>query len=384
MLLSKELVTVDGLRIFPTFLGEEERRQLLERYAGRREFMWCTCRTDEKLYYRVSSDLRIYPEHQGYQHDPACIFSELNKDRAKKAYMAEPETGEVNVYLKFNPENFSETYSRGNASTSKTVETEKDEEQEQFLSLEYFVRDLNVDSYNWRVSSGKGALSSDYFASLIKGRLKSVKIAGKSRAIREYTLERDGYSFFYVTYAGVKMKSKDTETTSYYLKVNGREGKTYSWWIYGNKYERAEKRFEARYGLSPDQASAAGYNVMVAGFLYRRQKKYSNSTYDCIGKIVFFIVNRNGIFCRNIQEKANLDTILSYVAFESKGTNIRYYIADDDDPFDGYFDIPDKGKALICPEEDKELEGRIVLYKDITEDTITKDDLSMLMGRALH
>lgn len=384
MLLSKELITKDGHKIYPTFLGPDEREALRDRYGNQREFMWCGCRSDTKLYYRISTDLKIYPEHNGYEHDAACIFSEQNKDRAKKAYIADAETGEVSVFLKFNPENFStvsktESFSSGSSSAHE----EKIPEEEKYLSLEYFVRDLNTDSYNWRISTGKGPLSADYFAQLLYGRLKVVKFAGKSRSIRDYSLDRDSYSFFYVPYSGITMKSKDAETTSYYMKVPGRDGKIFSWWIYGSLYERTEKRFVNRYGCTPDEAVAAGHKVVAAGFRYRRQKKNSNSTYDCVGKLVLFIVNKNGLFARTLQEKSNLDNILSYIQFDCKNTGISFYIADDDDPFEAYFDVPGKAKALICSDDSRDFSGRAVMFKDIMEDNITKEDVNLLMGRAL-
>ena len=381
MLLSKELITIDGNRIFPTFMSAEERQELKDKYEGKREFMWCTCRSDEKLYYRVSSDLRIYPEHNGYEHDDSCIFAEINKDRRAKAYLADAETGEVEVFLKFNPENFTEQTHSGSGSSNANGDVAAAEE-EAFLSLEYFIRDLNIDTYNCRVSTGDPLLSADYFVPHLKARLRNVKFAGKTRVIRDYTLGNDGFEFFYVPYAGVTMKSRDAQNTSYYLKVNGKE-KQFSWWIYGNKYEKAERRFATRYGITPDEASGAGYNVVAAGFRYRRQKKNSNSTYDCIGKLVFFIANKNGVFARTLTEKSNLDTILAYIRFNCKDTGIGYYVADDDDPFDGYFDTG-AVKAIISADEDKDFGGRPVLHKDIMEDTITKEDVNMLLGRALH
>lgn len=389
-MLSKELVTKDGNIIYPCFLGPDERTQLRDKYLNGREYMWCRCRVcenGERLYYRISSDLKIYPEHKGYEHAEDCIFAERNKDKLKKAYMADAETGEVTVYLKFNPENFAPSgpsvkHESNKASGEERESADKEKEEEQLLSLEYFARDINVDTFNARMSQDKPLLSEEYYASSLYARLKSVRFAGKSRTVRDYTIERDGFQFFYSKFHGVTEKVRDAENTSYYLNMITREGKKFNWWIYGNLYERVEKRFVSRYGITPDEAEAAGYNIVAAGFRYRRQKKYALKTYDCIGKLTLFIVNKNGIFARTMAEKNNLDTICNYLHFECKDTGIKFFFADDEDAAEVFFDDPLNGKSYICSDNSDVFGNARVLRKDICEDTITKGDIAGLLGRS--
>lgn len=387
-MLSRELETVDGRIIYPTFLCAEEREALKSEYDGKREFMWCRCRSDVKLFYRISTDLKIYPEHKGYEHSSSCIFSEMNANRKEKAFIANAETGETTAFLNFDPSVFNpgkvaakDEHNEKGEGKGESKHREKADDAE--LNLIYFVRNLNIDTYNARAAAGKATLSSDYFASALYGRLKYVKFDGKAKMIRDFTLERDGFQFFYCTAKSVVAKKLAEDRTSCYLNIETREGKSISWYIYPNVCEKAANLFEDRYGMKIHEAQEQGYTVMAAGFRYRRQKQYSNHTYDCIGKIVFFIVNKNGIFARTLAEKDNLDTILSYVSFSCKGTDIRYFFGEDQDNFDGYFDVPKKSKAVISS-EDCDFGRLPVLQRDIMEDEITKDDLSCLMGRALH
>ena len=71
----------NGKELYPGYLEKENREHIKMQYAGRRGFMRCGCKPSENLFYNISEDLRIYPEHNNYQHDFFCC---RYKDNAGK------------------------------------------------------------------------------------------------------------------------------------------------------------------------------------------------------------------------------------------------------------------------------------------------------------
>ena len=67
--------------------------------------MHCGCKsaTTEKLFYRISEDLKIYPEHKNYVHDIYCCRykDEMGDVSRQTAYVINDDDGEVTVTDRF-------------------------------------------------------------------------------------------------------------------------------------------------------------------------------------------------------------------------------------------------------------------------------------------
>lgn len=74
----------NGVEIYPGYLSPERRKKLKERFADTKHFMRCGCRPDANLYYRISENLRIYPEHNNYKHDISIGAIVMFKGKARK------------------------------------------------------------------------------------------------------------------------------------------------------------------------------------------------------------------------------------------------------------------------------------------------------------
>ena len=70
----------------------------------KKEYMWCACRSDAGLYYKISEDLKIYPEHNGYTHDKYCCrYKDITGTGAQKLPYIVGENGDVTVCTSFDP-----------------------------------------------------------------------------------------------------------------------------------------------------------------------------------------------------------------------------------------------------------------------------------------
>ncbi len=63
----------NGTEVFPNYIDIEKRNILKKQIGDRSKVMWCSCRKDIKLYYRLSKNLHFYPEYNGYEHSPFCV-----------------------------------------------------------------------------------------------------------------------------------------------------------------------------------------------------------------------------------------------------------------------------------------------------------------------
>ncbi len=47
----------NGKDLYPGYIGREQRALIRNQYIGRKGYMWCACRPDAGLYYKISGDL---------------------------------------------------------------------------------------------------------------------------------------------------------------------------------------------------------------------------------------------------------------------------------------------------------------------------------------
>lgn len=96
---------LNGTDIFPNYMDIKQRSILKKQSGDKSEVMWCSCLPDKKLYYRISENLRFYPEHNGYEHSSYCIRYHTNESKRRTAIIRSDEET-ATVYLGFNPKNF--------------------------------------------------------------------------------------------------------------------------------------------------------------------------------------------------------------------------------------------------------------------------------------
>lgn len=63
-----KFILKNGQFLYPGYFSKENRAKLRERYKNEREYMKCGCRPEAELFYRISEDGKIYPEHNNYEH----------------------------------------------------------------------------------------------------------------------------------------------------------------------------------------------------------------------------------------------------------------------------------------------------------------------------
>lgn len=371
-MLNMKMILMDGSEVYPVYLSEEDRKRLKEFIGTNRECMWCGCREDIKLYYRISEDLRFYPEHQGYEHTKNCTRFDLTAYRKRTGYVLNEENGTVTAHLKFNPLTFTipkqkekeerqdKESSSDNKNTSeeqideenkKTKENKKEKkDKDPFLSLSGFIRHLNIDTYNERIINGGKILSHEYFTSTVFSRMKHVTISGLKKPIRSLTLQDDNVQFFYTPYNG-SIVIENGARTSTKIKLAGRDGKEFNYFIFERTLRKAEEEFIKMYGVEP-----SGKSIMAAGFQYNMTKRDKSSTYRVIGRLHLFLISDHGLYCRSLAEQQAYNVILHYVRIKGIG-KIRFIIPLEDDSIAGIFEIKgthNKGVIRLYEEEEND------------------------------
>lgn len=397
-MLNMKMVLYDGREIYPVYLSEEERKKLKEHIGSNRECMWCACKEDEKLFYRLSEDLRFYPEHQGYEHSRNCTRFDLNNYRKRTGYILNEEKGTATAFLKFNPLTFtiprqtekednlegSEPNKKSNTPEEPVNESEvtkeKKAEKDPFLSLPGFVRHINLDTYNERVITGGKILSHEYFTSTLFSRMKHVYIYGLRKPLRSLTLKDDNVQFFYAPYKGSFSKEYGNRT-SCYIKLANYEKKEFNHFIYERTLKKAEEEFVKMYGVEPDS-----YNVMAAGFQYNMMSRGKQSTYRVIGRLHLFLISDHGLYCRSLPEQQAYNIILNYIRLKGKG-RISFIISNEEDNVAGVFEIKGshtKGVIRLNPQEDDEnIKKEVFLNCNILKDTIEIKQLESFIQNIL-
>lgn len=372
-MLNRELRTVDGITVYPEFITQTEKKALYEKYGEQTGYMCCCCRPEAKLYYRISKDYRIYPEHQGYIHDTFCIFANRGNTDKKLGYDIDAESGAINVNFKFKANTFTPPQDTIRTAPGIKMPTDRADFESSDLSLSAFIHDLFADVFNERSSQGKSALSSDYFMSSVYARLKRVYVNGVSKNLKDCTLDEDNFQFFLMKYNGFTLTKENDREVCFLNAVFG-EGKQYKWFTYKKLYDKVAKEFFKAYGFPLTETG--NENVYVAGFRYKVKKYKRTDTYNAVGRLTAFIVNDNGLHCRNVAEKLNLNSIIKELRF----ANGKYFVGGTDDFYDGFFDSADGRKAIIVSDPPIGLneDYRVIKY-DITKNTIPSADIKQLL-----
>lgn len=387
---------IDGLEVYPGYLDQEGRKKILETYRDMRGFMWCGCRSDVKLYYKISRDLRIYPEHNNYQHDINCsrYCSETGVKERKTGYVVDDENGEVTAYLNFNPKNISfkddeesvgkedncdkkeeDTNSEEQVLEKETV-TKIEEKSEPKLSLEALIRSINVDTYTEKVFKNQNIDQRVNFTKQVYHRMKKVRVSRMRKSIGELSLESDGVRFIYIPFSGI-VKNEANGLTKCYFSTSGGDEKVYNNFIFPETAEKAINKFMKLYGIEPNE------DTMLAGFQYYKKTR-SGIKYRVLGRVHLFQISNVGIYCRSLFEKEIYD-ILSQIVLERN--NIKFWIPADDEGIGAIIDVAGKSKKILLLFRNKSDE-RVVFDENMYEplvvgasDPLTKERLNEILQK---
>ncbi len=323
--------------------------------------MWCGCSSNNKLCYRISEGLKIYPEHNNYEHDRYCsrYRTETGEEERKTGYVVSEEDGEVTAYLKFNPKNLDTNEKvekeennpdaeemQEDGESEAVIEKEegvvkKEEKKEPKLSLSSLVRSINVDTLTDKVMNDKKITSRENFSKQVFYRMKKIRVSRMKKTIGDLSLETDGVRFVYYPFAGALQK-EEKGLTKCYLCNFGTDGKVYNNFIFPDTINKAIKEFVKMYGIEPNQ------DTIFAGFQYYKKTR-SGVQYKVLGRVHLFQISNVGIYCRSLIEKDTFN-ILNIVADENK--DIKFWIPADDESLGGIVEIKGKKDERITYNEE--------------------------------
>lgn len=322
----------NGRSVYAPYLSDYDRMVLKNELKKGELKLYCGCSKDVPLYYGVSSDLRIIPLHKHYEHKPWC--SRFDSDNRASATVYDGE-GNVTLYVSFNPNTFTlsmkareeELLEESYGTSSVVVEDDFDavvdidteiEKKESLPSFNLYnmVRFLNHDTYMNRVASGKYPyLSEEYFFSAFNSHLKTVRISGMKKPLRELSFKDDKMKFFYVKVSDITEKS---------ITYPSFEGRMVHRFVPLNVMAKAEDAFEKKYGLTIQEYMSCG-TVLAAGFQYQRLNRRGEA-YKCVGRMVFFPVTEHQLFVDSLTE---LD-IVNLLMKVCKKHNCLFLYSEDD------------------------------------------------------
>lgn len=304
----------DGTFIYASFLSAEDRTALKQK-LDTGVTMRCGCRVDEKLEYGISADKRIYPLHQGYAHAKFCSRAVTDNEKRTSPIVYDDD-GTSTVYLTFNALNFYYPKSgedvpeevnpaKPEKVVAKVIGKDSESKAAPKSNLRYMVSEINRDTYSERVMQGKQAtLSEEYFCNTLSARTRRIYLKGINVSLGSLRLEENNIAFVYN-----KVKSIDDEKGRVIL--SGSNGKDYSRLVPKITLEKAQVQFEKLYGLSIGEAMDQGHSVFASGFAYRKLSR-KGEPYNLFGRVCFFIVNQNGIYCNSLKEVEVLNTVLAF------------------------------------------------------------------------
>lgn len=350
-----KFILSDGKEIYPGYLDIEKRKELKKQFGGKREFLRCGCKRTG-LFYRISEDFKIYPEHNNYVHNQSCsrYRNPEGKSERKTGYLINEEDGTVTAYLTFDPKNMSiaedvdkvennpesdkenQEEIENEAVVEKETQTVKEDKKEPNLTIDDLIRSINTDTFTERIMNGQKIDSREKFSKNVYFRMKKIKASRMKKGIGELTIENDGVRFVYVPFAGA-MKKEEKGLKKCYFCNYGPDGTIYNNFIFPEVMEKAIKNFVKRYGAEPNQ------DTMMAGFQYRKNTK-SGRNYLVLGRVHLFQVSAVGIYCRSLIEKETFD-LLNKVMEEDQ--DVKYWIPPDDESIGGIVQIKGKKKKII-------------------------------------
>lgn len=386
-----KFILSNGKEIYPGYFDKEKRKELQEKFKNEKGFMWCGCRDDQKLFYRISEDLKIYPEHNNYIHNQYCsrYRTELGEVERKTGYVVNDEDGEVTAYLTFNPKNLATNdKSEKEEDNSDVGENElefaeneaviekdegiikKQEKKEPKLNLSSLVRSINIDTFTERIMNNRNIDSKESFSKLVYFRMNKVRASRMKKTIGELSLEVDGVRFIYVPFAGA-IKKEEKGLSKCYFCNTGPDGKIYNNFIFPDTMKKVVQEFAKVYGIEPNQ------DTMLAGFQYYKTTR-SGVKYKVLGRVHLFQISSKGIYCRNIVEKETYDTICT-ITDEDK--NIQFWIPPDDESIGGIIQIKNKKKKILLlfrTSKDERISFNETLYEPLIigqDEAITKQNI---------
>lgn len=310
-----KFIMSDGSIIYPAYLDEKDKEQLKKQQGDRREYLRCGCRPGENLYYRLSENLRFYPEHNNYEHDRYCCrYRGDAQEQRITAYMYDDSSDEIMAFCSFNPKSFNDSEERDNDKAPQDSQQTDDvmsddeaviekgkpekgdvkEKKDAKLGLSELIRSLNVDAFSDTVMHGVRIADKNSFSKSVYRRMGRVRIARMKKPIGELTLENDGVRFVYLNYAETYEQSENGFSKCY-IDTVGYDGKRFKNLVSPDALRKAVKTFVKAYGIEPNE------NTMAAGFQYLRKSR-SGYTYRIIGRLHIFQVSSCGVYSRNLCE----------------------------------------------------------------------------------
>lgn len=307
-----KLIMEGGAVIYPAYLDKEDKEKLYKEQGDRRGYLRCGCRPESNLFYRLSEDMRFYPEHNNYDHDRYCCRYKDKGNLRTTAYMYNDSSDEITAYCSFNPKAFNDK-SSDESEESQPEMTEDElqegevviegaapekgdvkEPKEPELGMAELIRSLNVDAFTDAVMHNLAIRNRDTFSKSVYKRMKQVRIARMQKPIGELSLEADGVRFVYLNYADTYEQTENGYTKCY-IDTLGSDGKTYRNLVHPAALRKAVKAFVKAYGIEPDG------NTMIAGFQYVKKSR-AGYTYRIIGRLHIFQVSDGGVYSRTLAE----------------------------------------------------------------------------------
>lgn len=343
-----------GKDLYPGYLSREQRTLIRDKCKGKKEYMWCACRPDARLYYKISEDLRIYPEHNGYVHDRYCCrYKDLTGSEQQKPAYYVGEDGEVTVLTSFDPKRFSRNMDNPDKNRQYTVALDEEPEgsdeilidkekpektvKEPQLGLEGLIRSINVDCFTEKILNNKKVENRQNFSAYVYHRTKKVKLSRNKKTIGDLTLEIDGVRFMYIPFAGIH-QSKDQDFSRTYMQTMGADNKVFKNFTFPEIAEKAVAKFRKQYGTEPDSST------ILAGFQYIKKNKSNNNTYRVLGRIHLFQVSDAGVYCRSITE-LNIFNALHRIA--KSNSAVKFWIPPEDEKVGAIIEIDGYRKKIL-------------------------------------
>jgi hypothetical protein len=361
-----KFVLTSGREIYPGYLDKEKRQNLKESFEKTHDYLSCGCRTDIKLKYKISADLKIYPEHNNYEHDKNCCRYKNGNGERQTAYIINDEDGEVTAYLTFDPRAFSlneETEKEQDNDVPdeieedeniEEIEVQKDddtenptEKKEPKLSLGSLVRSINVDAFSEKVLNNKIVDSKENFSRFVYFRMKKVKVSRMKKSLGDLSLEKEGVRFLYLPFVCAEV-TEIGEIKKCSIHTKGPDGKIYRNFIYFKTLEKALMEYRKAYGKEPDQ------ETMIAGFQYLKTGK-NKTKYRVLGRIHLFDISNIGLYCRSNTERDAFNTLNNIC---KEDPDIKYWIPADDETIGAIISVKGKQKKLLIVFKSKKT-GRV-------------------------
>ena len=350
-----KFILQNGAIIYPAYLDRQDKEKLKAEQGDIREYMRCGCRPESNLYYRLSEDLKFYPEHNNYEHDRYCCRSRDNTpEQRTSAYLYNDSSEEITAFCNFNPRLFNDKDAQEGESTQPDPTEEEPQEgevviekgtpekgdvkekKEPKLGMPELIRSLNVDAFSDAVMHGTVIHSRDQFSKSVYKRMGRVRISRMKKTIGELTLDADGVRFIYLNYSDTYEQSENGFTKCYIDTVDA-AGKVYKNLVHPDALRKAVKAFVKAYGIEPDS------NTMVAGFQYVKRSR-SGYTYRIIGRLHFFQTSDIGVYCRTLDEMKTYNMLQRITGSNS---DIWYIIPPEDPNVAAVVSVEGFNKSLI-------------------------------------